>query len=135
MQRGHDPHATDNDFRLNKPIVELCTTCHRGFDDGYHVVQRPQGGGHPIGGRDDPLRPGRELVCTSCHDPHGTYGASDTDYKQNEFGETGTYTPLEVHTRGMLRKFPVYWLSDGLPPGGDGDSDYPSDPLCGECHL
>lgn len=68
----HDPHATDNPFRLYKPIVQMCTTCHAGFDDGYHVIQRPQGGGHPIGGRDDPLRPGRELVCTSCHDPHGT---------------------------------------------------------------
>lgn len=68
----HDPHASDYPFRLRKPIIELCTTCHVGFDDGYHVVQRPQGGGHPIGGKDDPLRPGRELVCSSCHDPHGT---------------------------------------------------------------
>lgn len=68
----HDPHASDNDFRLRKPIIELCTTCHVGYDDGYHVVQRPAGGGHPIGGKDDPLREGRELVCSSCHDPHGT---------------------------------------------------------------
>lgn len=68
----HDPHASDNDFRLREPIIELCTSCHAGFDDGYHVVQIPTGGGHPIGDRDDPLRPGRELTCTSCHDPHGT---------------------------------------------------------------
>jgi predicted CXXCH cytochrome family protein len=68
----HDPHASDIQFRLRLPIIELCTSCHAGFDDGYHVVQRPAGGGHPIGGVDDPLRPGRELVCTSCHDPHGT---------------------------------------------------------------
>lgn len=68
----HDPHASDHPFRLHKPIVEMCTRCHDGYDDGYHVVQRPTGGGHPIGGKDDPLREGRELVCTSCHDPHGT---------------------------------------------------------------
>lgn len=68
----HDPHASDNEFRLRKPIVKLCTSCHKGYEDGLHVVQFPSGGGHPIGGRDDPLRPGRELVCTSCHDPHGT---------------------------------------------------------------
>ena len=59
----HDPHASDNDFRLRRPIVELCTSCHAGFDDGYHVVQIPTGGGHPIGGRDDPpaRRPGADL--------------------------------------------------------------------------
>jgi predicted CXXCH cytochrome family protein len=68
----HDPHASDNEFRLRKPIIKLCTSCHKGYDDGYHVVQLPAGGGHPIGGRPDPLREGRELVCSSCHDPHGT---------------------------------------------------------------
>ncbi|MFZ5477442.1 MAG: cytochrome c3 family protein [Myxococcota bacterium] len=68
----HDPHASDNEFRLRKPIIKLCTSCHRGYDDGLHVIQFPAGGGHPVGGRKDPLREGRELVCTSCHDPHGT---------------------------------------------------------------
>ncbi len=68
----HDPHASDNEFRLRKPIIKLCTSCHKGYDDGLHVIQFPSGGGHPVGKRPDPLREGRELVCTSCHDPHGT---------------------------------------------------------------
>ncbi len=74
----HNPHSSDNIFFLKKPIWNLCTTCHAEKASGLHVIasfvfQRNKGG-HPTKGRKDPSRPGRELVCSSCHNPHGSKG-------------------------------------------------------------
>ncbi len=65
----HDPHAEANPFQLYKPINELCVSCHtrlQGIDRGHPV------GNHPLKGVKDPLRKGRELACSSCHNPHGS---------------------------------------------------------------
>ncbi len=65
----HDPHSSDNRFQLYKPINDLCVSCHlslNGVEKGHPV------GNHPIKNRLDPLRKGRDLSCTSCHNPHGT---------------------------------------------------------------
>lgn len=65
----HDPHATDQQFMLRKPINELCVGCHTGLagiSRGHPV------GGHPVAGPKERRRPGRELTCASCHDPHGS---------------------------------------------------------------
>lgn len=65
----HDPHASDEIFVLKKPINELCLGCHPGPGEspGHPVA------GHPLAAPQERLRPDRELSCTSCHEPHGSY--------------------------------------------------------------
>ncbi len=76
--RCHNPHGSDNEFFLRKHIWNLCTTCHSEKADGQHVVSgfvfARNKGTHPTKGPKDPARPGRELVCSSCHNPHGSSG-------------------------------------------------------------
>jgi len=68
----HNPHASDNDFFLRKQTTDLCLSCHEEQATGTHVVSGISGNGHPIRGKPDPLHPGKELSCASCHDPHAS---------------------------------------------------------------
>ncbi|MFZ5797138.1 MAG: cytochrome c3 family protein [Thermodesulfobacteriota bacterium] len=64
----HNPHASNHRFQLADEINESCVNCHRGLKgikDGHPV------GKHPLAGKPDPRRKGRELACTGCHNPHG----------------------------------------------------------------
>jgi len=71
----HNPHSSANEFHLRKPIWKLCTTCHSEKAKGEHVIASfVKGKTHPTRGRPDPARPGRELVCSGCHNPHGSNG-------------------------------------------------------------
>jgi len=65
----HDPHATDQQFMLKKPINELCRGCHPGVVSNTVGHPLPN---HPVSAPRERLRPGRKLTCASCHDPHGT---------------------------------------------------------------
>jgi len=66
----HNPHTSDNDFFLRKPTTDLCLSCHEEKASGAHVVAGITGNGHPVRNKPDPLHPGRELSCASCHNPH-----------------------------------------------------------------
>ena len=70
----HNPHAADTPFQLPQPIHDLCVTCHAGANigNGVHVVRGFRSVGHPMRGKKDPLRKGREFACSSCHDPHSS---------------------------------------------------------------
>ncbi|WP_457644687.1 cytochrome c3 family protein [Persephonella sp.] len=69
----HNPHSSDHLFFVKKPIWDLCTSCHSEKSSGVHVIAGfVYGKSHPTKGRPDPSRPGRELVCSSCHNPHGS---------------------------------------------------------------
>jgi predicted CXXCH cytochrome family protein len=54
---------------LKKPINELCSGCHPevNSENSGHPVAK-----HPVTAPRERLRPGRELTCASCHDPHGS---------------------------------------------------------------
>jgi predicted CXXCH cytochrome family protein len=63
----HDPHGSELDARLREDVHTLCTSCHSGrYEESHPVLQ------HPVRAVDDPLAPGRELDCVSCHDPHAS---------------------------------------------------------------
>lgn len=73
--RCHNPHSSQELFFLRKPIWDLCTTCHSEKATGAHVISSfVRDKSHPMKGKPDPARPGRELVCSGCHDPHGSEG-------------------------------------------------------------
>lgn len=67
----HDPHGTGFRSLLPRQVNALCTACHPGTRDGYHVTAMVKGG-HLVAGGPDPRRPGREFSCASCHNPHGS---------------------------------------------------------------
>ncbi len=62
----HNPHANKQKFLFEKGINNVCLTCHADIRSG-HVLA-----GHPLRGRKDPARAGREFSCASCHDPHSS---------------------------------------------------------------
>jgi predicted CXXCH cytochrome family protein len=69
----HSPHASDNPYNLFKSTWDLCVNCHSEKASGRHVLGDSfSSEGHPTHDRQDPLRPGKELSCASCHNPHAS---------------------------------------------------------------
>ena len=69
----HRPHESDYPFSLYMPVWNLCITCHADNATGKHVLADEfSSEGHPTHNRMDPLRPGKELTCASCHAAHAS---------------------------------------------------------------
>jgi predicted CXXCH cytochrome family protein len=67
----HNPHGSDSAFVLTQLVEGHCESCHEEQASGRHVMIRVSPGDmHPVKGKADPLRPGKELSCVSCHNPH-----------------------------------------------------------------
>lgn len=68
----HDPHGEMEPFLLPQPVNDLCLSCHE-EKLGIYVKRRIHPvRGHPVEGVPDPLRPGKDLTCVSCHSPHAS---------------------------------------------------------------
>ena len=70
----HDPHGSSHPKQLIAPVNEVCLGCHVDALKQGHVTRGPTGEMHPVSGVKDPSRPGKELNCVSCHNPHGEAG-------------------------------------------------------------
>jgi predicted CXXCH cytochrome family protein len=68
----HSPHGSDHLFFTRKQTTDLCLSCHEDKKSEAHVITFFDGKGHPVRGKPDPLHPGRELSCASCHNPHAS---------------------------------------------------------------
>ena len=69
----HDPHASDYAYNLSSQPGELCAMCHPDKSSGRHVLAGLGfGDAHPVRGKPDPSREGKELSCVSCHSPHSS---------------------------------------------------------------
>jgi len=68
----HNPHGSDKPYFLRTNAGDLCLSCHEEIPTRPHVISSfSSENGHPLKDRPDPSRPGSELTCTSCHNPHG----------------------------------------------------------------
>lgn len=76
----HDAHASGQPAQLTAPVNRLCLGCHSDISDKSHVTRGVSGKNHPVEKVPDPLRPGRQLSCASCHNPHG--GAATAFFRQ-----------------------------------------------------
>jgi len=87
----HTPHASENVFQLLKPINSVCADCHPDIGKTPHVVSGFSTKGHPLMGKKDPAREGREFACSSCHNPHSSESIRLFRYKAGSPFEICTY--------------------------------------------
>ena len=68
---AYSPGVRNYRKRLNDLTALFCATCHDRQTSGRHVMAAFSAADtHPVKGKPDPSRSGRELSCTSCHNPH-----------------------------------------------------------------
>lgn len=71
----HNSHSSNNPQQLVLPVNELCARCHKGMHESRGALM------HRVAGKRDPKRKGRELTCTSCHNPHSSESPGLYRYK------------------------------------------------------
>jgi len=102
----HNPHASENIKLLVARPILVCLRCHGYVRKTPHAITAfSTAGGHPIGqlrkprGKKkpimDPLRPGREFYCGSCHNPHSSDWIRLFRYKANSALELCQYCHKE----------------------------------------
>lgn len=74
--RCHNSHSSPNPFFTRKSAWELCTGCHKDKIAGMHIVKTFGRAMHPTHDVKDPSRPGKNLSCVSCHNPHASESSS-----------------------------------------------------------
>ncbi len=80
----HNPHAADAPYFLRSGVVALCASCHEEVFSRPHVVVSFSGNsGHPLQKSPNPLNPGTDLTCVSCHNPH----AGNSNFFLNGYDE------------------------------------------------
>lgn len=67
----HNVHSSDYSHQLLYSVNEVCKICHVEFKQKGKTHVLPK---HPLENKKDPSRPGKELSCSSCHNPHGQEG-------------------------------------------------------------
>ncbi len=110
----HLPHVSNHPDLLPKSAHDLCLTCHKAKADGRHVVIVPGKRVHPVRGVKDPSvpwtkkipdtarpgfeievpdpdKPGKEMDCMSCHDPHSSDHHKNLFPVQNICGKCHKY--------------------------------------------
>jgi predicted CXXCH cytochrome family protein len=87
----HDPHGSDAHFVLNQLVESYCDSCHDDVTPKHVLARISPNDSHPLSKRPDPLRAGRELSCSSCHNPHAT--------GQNRISTKGLASPAPLCAR------------------------------------
>ena len=95
----HSPHSSDQASLLLQPVADLCVTCHATVTGRHVLANYGLGGVHPLKGKPDPSKAGRELSCISCHNPHSS---SQQKLFRNETGSPCLmcHTKIVVRTEG-----------------------------------
>ncbi|GAB4539325.1 MAG: hypothetical protein Fur0020_08250 [Thermodesulfovibrionia bacterium] len=68
----HTPHSGEVETLLLKRLNGLCGECHLSQTGSHVIAGIGKKTTHPIDKVPDPKRPGKEMSCVSCHNPHSS---------------------------------------------------------------
>ncbi|ADG81890.1 cytochrome C family protein [Thermincola potens JR] len=111
----HEHHASTNVRLLRKTIdgvaidaatdngkIYACMACHDGYPGEVDISSKYNAASH--GGHYIKANPTKKLLCTECHDPHGTDNVSYLLDTSNKY-QTGITFPNNISVQGKSRQF------------------------------